>query len=108
MSPYIKRDYTIRMMRITAQRQEDSVCEPEIKAFCRKIWDRAISVVRHESGHDVVPVVRCKNCRHGRAFFDASMPGGPYVLCGTPYAAPRETHKFDYFCADGEKKEENA
>lgn len=55
---------------------------------------------------DAVPVVRCINCRHGWAFFDASMPGGSYVLCGKPYAAPRETHKFDYFCADGKPKED--
>ena len=55
---------------------------------------------------DAVPVVRCINCCHGWAFFDASMPGGPYVLCGKPDAAPRETHKFDYFCADGERKED--
>jgi len=51
---------------------------------------------------DAVPVVRCGECKWGRTVSE----GGPYVLCGKPYAAPRETHKFDYFCADGKRKED--
>lgn len=48
---------------------------------------------------DAVPVVRCRDCKKG-------WPAGEYVYCMKPYAGHWPTHKWDWYCADGERKED--
>lgn len=48
---------------------------------------------------DADPVVRCRDCKKG-------WPAGEVVYCMKPYAAPWSTHKWDWYCADGEQKED--
>lgn len=48
---------------------------------------------------DAVPVVRCRDCKKG-------WPAGEYVYCMKPHAGNWPTHKWDWYCADGERKED--
>ena len=45
-------------------------------------------------------IVRCKDCKHGVQLDDSN-----YFVCSRPFASNRETHTADWFCADGERKE---
>lgn len=48
---------------------------------------------------NAVPVVRCRDCKKG-------WPAGEYVYCMKPHAGHWPTHKWDWYCADGERKED--
>ena len=55
-----------------------------------------------EPGVDFVKVVRCKDCIHGKQLF------ADYVSCGISEeneSGCHVSHKPDWFCADGERKE---
>lgn len=47
-------------------------------------------------------VVRCRECKWGRTVRECS----EYVWCGKPYASPWASHKADWYCADGKRKED--
>lgn len=47
---------------------------------------------------DAVPVVRCMECRWGK-----EVCGN--IECSTDRNAPPEYHGYDWFCADGERKD---
>ena len=52
---------------------------------------------------DVVPVVRCKDCKHGIRLV-CDLAGNEGILCrhGNIY------HRLDWFCADGQKRDGEA
>lgn len=109
MRPYISRDNTIHMMRIAAQRDEDNNCDVYVRAFCRKIWEKAISVVRHESGFDVVPVVRCHECRHYEEDYFTPYAGMPAIVVAhhvCRFWGRGCVTRPDGFCHWGEPKED--
>lgn len=45
-------------------------------------------------------IVRCKDCKHGYPLTDSA-----YYACTKPFAEPNNRKPFDWFCADGERKE---
>lgn len=56
---------------------------------------------------DAVPVVLCEKCRHGIKNHGIS---DGWVLCTKPYVTDTVgamMHRDDWFCADGERKENN-
>lgn len=48
---------------------------------------------------DAVPVVRCKDCKWGRKTCGL-------VECSADRNAPSEYHSYDWYCPNGEKKNE--
>ena len=56
---------------------------------------------------DAVPVVRCKDCKHGKLCFDANGQG--LIQCTNPYypASFAGTWPFDldWYCAGGERRD---
>ena len=63
---------------------------------------------------DVVPVVRCKECKYRKGAFhtDRRRKEGGYWLywceldTGDPFELGRNAEDDDWFCADGERREE--
>lgn len=53
---------------------------------------------------DAVPVVRCRDCKHGYPLGLGEYT--PYIYCIKPYAGNWPTHKPDWYCADGKRKED--
>ena len=54
---------------------------------------------------DAVEVVRCEECRYG--ITEHGISNG-WVLCSKPYTERGNAmHRTDWFCADGERKEQN-
>lgn len=51
-------------------------------------------VIRENTTADVVPVIRCKDCRYVQK-------NGPFMWCNGHETTP------DWFCADGERKKES-
>ena len=49
---------------------------------------------------DIVPLVQCKNCKHGRNSIWSFEEKRIFIDCDK-----KETHDPDWFCADGEKKD---
>ena len=56
-------------------------------------------------GADVVPVVRCKDCKHYLTE-DVECPCNIGLADATPDAQYTWTPEPDWFCADGERREE--
>lgn len=52
---------------------------------------------------DVVPVVRCKDCKHGTRLV-CDLAGREYIECCHGNIA----HRLDWFCADGERMDGEA
>ena len=58
---------------------------------------------------DAVPVVRCKDCRWGKWL--KNWRGEDMVICGNKESPVSETYRLvepDWYCADGEMREEYA
>lgn len=57
--------------------------------------------------HDVVEVVRCKNCKHRRAvkWADGTVHWECVLDSGDPYEQSRHAEDDDWFCGDGEAKD---
>lgn len=64
-------------------------------------WDNfgVYALIERQKTIDAVPVVRCRDCKKG-------WPAGEYVYCMKPYAGHWPTHKWDWYCADAERKED--
>ena len=45
-------------------------------------------------------LIRCKDCKHGYPLTDSA-----YYACTKPFAEPNNRKPFDWFCADGERKD---
>lgn len=61
---------------------------------------------------DVVPVVRCKDCKHRiiNPFYNKERPVWEKAECeldtGDQYKLGRKAHLDDWYCADGERKDD--
>jgi hypothetical protein len=90
VAEYIDREALEKAMTIAAVNGKDKD---------RRTWAKAICVLHDMPTADVVPVVRCKDCKHG--FFHNSS-GGMY-WCTSPAGLLLQTP--NAFCCYGEKKE---
>lgn len=58
---------------------------------------------------DAVPVVRCKDCKHGSLYCTEDVCGETLIECNRPDLGDViEIHGWKWFCADGERKDDNA
>ena len=62
----------------------------------------ACKLIAEQPTIDAVPVVRCGECAWGMTVSEDSK----YVLCGKPYAPRWSSHVANWYCADGERKED--
>ena len=54
---------------------------------------------------DAVPVVRCKDCKHGSLYCTEDVCGETLIECNRPDLGDViEIHGWKWFCADGERK----
>lgn len=49
-------------------------------------------------------IVRCEDCKYGRIYITEDVSGDPLYECCHP-SVENIVHPFDWFCADGERKE---
>ena len=75
---------------------------------CTAIIEDMIGTIKMQPTLDAVPVVRCKDCKHGE--MRKNCYGNDMVECSNPDSPVRDyalTALFlpDWFCADGERKE---
>ena len=55
---------------------------------------------------DAVPIVRCKDCKHGSIYMTEDVCGKTLIECNHPdIGNVIALHTWDWFCADGELKE---
>lgn len=56
---------------------------------------------------DAVPVVRCGECKHGYKMGAVGVGSTEfYIYCNKPHAGNWPTHKADWYCEDGKRKED--
>lgn len=53
-------------------------------------------------------IVRCNDCKHGSLYCTEDVCGATLIECNHPdFAETVVVHKWDWFCADGEPKDEH-
>ena len=76
---------------------------PFVSNVTTRVWkiahESAISCVEDTPTIDAVPVVRCKDCKHGEVDDPECFPGQYYCHEGHMW------NKGCHFCADGERKD---
>lgn len=68
------------------------------------VWIGAAHEIDDIPAVDAVPVVRCKDCKHGKHIFDSF--GRPYVECYNPYIQSIWYRDLTDYCSDGKKEED--
>ena len=97
---YVKRDETIKAVK-------EAMCPMDYPSELRDAIARTIV-----SAAESIDIVRCKECKHRIVNEHAGEEGNlsPAATClldtGDPYELSREAWDENWFCADGEKKDE--
>jgi hypothetical protein len=56
-----------------------------------------------------IKVLRCKDCKHGSLYCTEDVCGATLIECNHPDLGETVSiHKWDWFCADGERRTEDA
>ena len=92
MAEYIEREAAIAFMN---EVEPCICCNPDGVVFAATKDSSMLEFLRAIPAADVVPVVRCKDCRKG-------IPDGEHA---TAYSCYGIWHKPDWFCAGGERKD---
>ena len=99
MSEYIDREKTVKAL----DKLCDRICQyskKQRKFMCGACpLGDAFTVIEDDlPAADVVPVVRCKDCKHGTRIV-CDLAGNEGIECRHGNIA----HRLDWFCADGER-----
>lgn len=89
------------------QRTIDTADEENYLRSCGAyaVFVEAKLLLENQPTIDAVEVVRCEECRYG--ITEHGISNG-WVLCSKPYTERGNAmHRTDWFCADGERKEQN-
>ena len=88
------------MRLIDADNLAPDICDAEIEYGTKPVHFSA-NAIDFAPTIDAVPVVRCKDCKHG-------YPCGDEIVCYHPeyeLAEGKWSYKKDFFCSYGERKE---
>lgn len=95
MTEYIERSRLLERARKVTEYDEGGWC-----TTYQAVSVRDIGLI---PAADVAPVVRCKDCKHGKMHVD--IIGEPHLFCCNGMSIYRRKVEFDDFCSYGERKQ---
>ena len=96
MAEYIDREAAVRAIRECAK---DAICRYQSRIAPTAVASEIIDVVRDMPAADVVPVVRCNDCKY--AYINSFSAASGVALCSSSAKVMQQ----DDFCSYGERRD---